>query len=151
MLKVYGNSNITGNLIVGGYIKQQNASWCRGAVAINQSMQAGKINWSGALSTEINCSYNTTSRDIVIEIPGRYCISVTLLDDNVTTLVEGSILINDAFLYKIYVVTSVNNQHKPVSITLCKDLVAGDKVSVYNNTTIFSNLIHNVFCGFLIG
>ena len=89
--------------------------------------------------------------DIVIEIPGRYCISVTLLGEYVTTFLDATIRINNVSLYKLYVGTSVNNQFKHVSITLCKDLVAGDKVSINTDTPIIPTLTHNVFCGFLIG
>ena len=156
------NLDVIGNLNVGGYIKQRTASWSLGGGLPNEDITQSQLSktrfkWVNRSVPEINCFYesddsNTKHRSVVIEIPGRYYISFTIMSDSSSLgYSEQFICKNENTVLKVFQVGPVSN-HLASSGSIILDLDVGDYVYIYiEHKAADERMRFNTFCGYLIG
>ena len=156
-----GNLDVIGNLNVGGYIKQRTASWSLGGGLPNENITQSQLSktrfkWVNRSVPEINCFYesddsNTKHRSVVIEIPGRYYISFTIMSNQSSGLSEQFICKNEKTVLKVFE-EGPASYHLASSGSIILDLDVGDYVYIYiEHKAADERMRFNTFCGYLIG
>ncbi len=154
LLKVEGgNTELGGDLSVGGVINQTGASWSLGgfgpngaAVSLPYSSRSN-IPFSVIQTPVVNCSFDNDT--ITIQKSGKYLINFGALSDNNTANVEMFLTKNNVSIMTAY--QSGSGLRMP-SASIISSLEVNDIISVYlNNGTMHPLERNRFFNGYLIG
>jgi hypothetical protein len=151
LLKVEGgNTELGGDLSVGGVINQTGASWSLGGFGAAENFpysSGSNIPFSVFQTPVVNCSFDNDT--ITIQKSGKYLINFGALSENNTNSIQMRLIKNNVNIIAAF---SSGSGHRMPGASMILSLEVNDTISVYlNEGTMHPLQRYRFFNGYLIG